>query len=43
MKSSFIAVDLELTGIKSDLLDRYEELPFERYIKVKHIKIHINL
>lgn len=36
-KASFIAFDLEMTGIKGDYLDTFEEYPFERFYKMRKV------
>lgn len=35
--AAFIAFDLEMTGIKGDYLDTFEEYPFERFYKMRKV------
>lgn len=39
----FIAFDLELTGVKSDLPDTFEELVLERYLKMRKTSMKYNI
>ncbi|CAD8187210.1 unnamed protein product [Paramecium pentaurelia] len=39
----FLGFDLELTGIKGDYQDTFEELPFERYLKTRKVSMKYNI
>lgn len=42
-QSEFLAIDLELTGIKGDYQDTFEELPAERYLKYRKVSMKYNI
>ncbi|CAD8080583.1 unnamed protein product [Paramecium primaurelia] len=42
-RCDFLGFDLELTGIKGDYQDIFEELPFERYLKARKVSMKYNI
>ncbi|KAM3128234.1 hypothetical protein pb186bvf_019653 [Paramecium bursaria] len=42
-QADFISFDLELTGIRGEYQDIFEEFPFERYLKLRRVSMKFNI